>query len=139
MTDFALDLTQYHFKRERGDIVVYGTWMGKELDPVLVLVPAKRVGRVIPCVIPISSSWQWSRIIGDELHCIRTAGAFASLLGLDSLSKSTVYRIMGIIQDELIDVLAMPIKPTTEFVAADAIRTDHDTGKVTHQEIIDRV
>ncbi|HEJ7283122.1 DNA methyltransferase [Serratia phage Parlo] len=139
ITGIALDLTQYHFKRDRGDITVFGTWYGKELEPVLVLMPTRSVSRPYPCVVTLQTAWMWSKAHGDEAHRLQMAGTFAAFLGLDPLSKQQVYRIISIIQDELIDVLGMPMKPVTEFVAADAIHTDHETGKVYHREIIDRV
>lgn len=139
ITEIALDLTQYHFKRDRGDITVFGTWFGKELEPVLVLMPTRSVSRPYPCVVTLQTAWMWSKSHGDEAHRLQMAGTFAAFLGLDPLSKRVVYRIISIIQDELIDVLGMPLKPVTEFVAADAIHTDHETGKVIHREIIDRV
>lgn len=139
ITEIALDLTQYHFKRDRGDITVFGTWFGKELEPVLVLMPTRSVSRPHPCVVTLKTAWLWSPKHGDMAHMLEFAGTFAAFLGFDPLNKKQVFRIISIIQDELIDVLGMPLKPVTEFVAADAIHTDHATGKVIHREIIDRV
>lgn len=141
MTQYALDLSQYHRRFERGDITVYLTWFGGKHKPVMVLVNTNRLGgdNCVPVVIPQENAWLWTEEKGDPQEAARSAFVFAHALDLDVHNRITLIRIASTIRDLIDDLVMMPPKPTTEIVVADAIRTDRNTGKVTHQEIIDRV
>lgn len=137
MSKYALDLTQNAWKRQHGDITVYGTWYGEHLKPCIVLVPAHRQ-IVKPCVVLLDNAWMWSEEIGEPGHCARTAMVFAEYLGLDHLSAMTVQRIASIIRDSLSDLIGIKPKPTDNIVVADALWTDTD-GKRRHAEVTERV
>lgn len=139
-TRIALDLTKYAFRRQHGDITVYGTWFGDRQRPVLVLVPTHRLSfdKTTPCVIPLENAWKWSEEAGDPRDAVQTAFKFAELLGLDGFNRFTVMRILSIVRDELGELLKIPPKPTESQVVADAFRTDVN-GKVTHTEIREHV
>lgn len=141
MTQIALDLTQYHRRFERGDITVYLTWFGGKHKPVMVLVNTHRLGtnNCVPVVIPQENAWIWSEEHGSAAEAAKSAFVFASALDLDRYNRITLIRIASTVRDLIDDLVQMPVKPTTEVVVADAFRTDRNTGKVTHQEIIDRV
>lgn len=141
MTQIALDLTKYHRRFERGDITVYLTWFGGKHKPVMVLVNTHRLGtdNCVPVVIPQENAWIWSEEHGSAAEAAKSAFVFASALDLDRYNRITLIRIASTVRDLIDDLVQMPVKPTTEVVVADAFRTDRNTGKVTHQEIIDRV
>lgn len=141
MSEIALDLTQYHTRRRHGDITVFTTWMGNENKPVMVLVPAlfEIMQYVSPNVIPLENAWAWTEEMGDPRHCARACFTFAPSLNLDPYNPISLMRIASAVREELSELLRMPLKQTERMVVADAIRTDHDTGKVTHREITDNV
>lgn len=141
MTQIALDLTQYHRRFERGDITAFLTWFGGKHKPVMVLVNTHRLGgdNCVPVVIPQENAWIWTEEKGDAKEAAKSAFVFAHALELDPYNRITLIRIASTIRDYIDDLVMMPPKPTTEIVVADAFRTDRNTGKVTHQEIIDRV
>jgi len=141
MTQLALDLTQYHRRFERGDITVYLTWFGGKHKPVMVLVNTHRLGtdNCVPVVIPQENAWIWSEEHGSAAEAAKSAFVFATALDMDRYNRITLIRIASIVRDLIDDLVQMPVKPTNEVVVADAFRTDRNTGKVTHQEIIDRV
>jgi hypothetical protein len=141
MTQLALDLTQYHRRYERGDITVFLTWFGGKHKPVMVLVNANALGtdQCLPAVIPQENAWIWSEEHGSAKEAARSAFVFATAMGLSRYNQITLIRITSVIRDYIDDLVQMPVKPTSEVVVADAFRTDRETGKVTHQEIISRV
>lgn len=111
----ALDLTRYHFKRELGDITLFGTWFlasDSGPKPCLVLLPTgKQNQHGIPCVVPQNQAWVWSEAIGDARRAAQTAYTFAEHLGLDSNNPSNVFRIRSIIHDHILDLLHIPPMP----------------------------
>ena len=148
MTRIALDLTQSHFIKERGDLTLYGSWYGEQRRPCLAVLPTNREG--IPLVIELKDAWKWNPddkdvpglliIPGRESQpesSARLIGAFLYANGYDS-NSITAMRVLSLIHDHLGDLLAMPPKPTTLQVVADAFRTD-ENGKVHHQEIREHV
>lgn len=137
----SLDLTRYAWKRELGDITVYGTWFGAEQDPALVLVPTMRQSwqKTTPCVVPLTNAWKWDEFTGDPAGCARTCVQFAGFLGFNPMSSMTVQRIASIIRDHLGDLLHIPPKPTEQrIVVADAFLTD-EAGKTRHVEVSENV
>lgn len=137
----ALDLTRYAFKRTFGDITAYGTWYGKEHDPVLVLIPTYRQSheKTTPCVVPLTNAWKWDEMMGDPEGCAHTCVKFASLMGFDPLSRITAQRIASIIRDNIGDLLHIPPKPVEHMeVVADAFMTD-ESGKTKHLEVSEHV
>ena len=136
---FALDLTRYHERFQHGDLAVFMTWMGDELAPCLVIVPAYYEGheKVTPCVVPQRAAWIWSEAFGEGDHCARTSHQFCNHLRI-SPDPMACIRITSIIRDHISDLLAIPPAPFERVVVADAIRTD-STGKQHHTEVKDRV
>lgn len=135
-----LDLTQSHFVKARGDLTLYGSWFGDSLRPCLVVLPTFRT-RGVPLVVEIDTAYRWNPDDPD-VSPRAAAGLVMQFLyanGMDYTNVITHQRVLSLIHDHLHDLLTMPVKPTTTVVVADAFRTDIDTGKTTHQEIVKRV
>ncbi len=139
MTHFDLDLTQSHFVKTRGDLTLYGSWYGERLRPCLVVLPAFKAGT--PLVVELDSAFRWNP---DDPEVSPRASAamvmqFLQANGMDYVNGITHMRVLSLIHDHLGDLVKMPVKPLKTVVVGDAFRTDTDTGKVTHQEIVKRV
>lgn len=139
---FDLDLTQSHFVKTRGDLTLYGCWFGEDaLRPCLVVMPTFR-SRGVPLVVEVDSAYKWNpddRDV-DPRGAARLVMEFLRRNGMDSGNAFTHMRVMSLIHDHLHDLLTIPPKPTTDLVVvADAFRTDTDTGKTIHTEIVKRV
>ena len=134
-----LDLTQSAFVKSRGDLTLYGCWHGERLRPCLVLTRTNHRG--VPLVIELDSAWKWNPDDPDAnpRMVVPMIIAFLSRNGLDATNPMTHARVLSFIHDHLGDLISMPVKPTSNVVVADAFRTDHDTGKITHSEIVKRV
>ena len=139
MEHYDLDLTQSAFVKSRGDLTLYGCWHGKRLRPCLVVMPAHKVG--VPLVVELDTAYKWNPddMQADPRKVAPLIMQFLSKNGMDYANVFTHHRVLGFVQDHLGDLLMMPVKPLNTVVVADAFRTDHDTGKSTHQEIIKRV
>ena len=127
----ALDLTRYHWRHERGDLVVYGSWWLADDSgprPCLVLLPIRRQSweKAKPAVVLIDQAWVWSDI-GDGARAARMAYEFAIGLGLDERNPNTLIRIRSIIADHIGDLLMMPPMP------AEMVRVE-TTGEMTIAE-----
>lgn len=141
----AIDLTRVHFTHLRGDLLVSGTWLERNLvgvapEPCLVITRAhNRIGfeRSTPCVVPISTAWAWDENIGSPRHCARTSAAFVRQLDLLDSVQSCI-RIAALIREHIGDLLSIPPKARENIVVADAIRRDAD-GREHHSEVIERV
>lgn len=143
MTKHALDLTQNHFCKTRGDLTLYGTWFGEKNRPCLVVVPTHRQSYLTcrPMVIEVDDAWKWNPDDPDAMPEVNAlmVQSFLDQNSMDFANGFTCMRVVSLIHDHLGDLLSIPPKPTTEIVVGDAIQTDHDTGKVTTREIIERV
>lgn len=139
----ALDLTQSHFCKARGDLTLYGTWFGDKRRPCLVVVPTFRQNYLTckPLVVCIDDAWKWNPDDPDAMPEINAlmVQSFLDQNGFDMTNTFTMMRVVSFIHDHLGDLLRIPPKPVSEIVVADAAQTDHATGKVTTREIIDRV
>lgn len=134
-----LDLARRHFRREKGDITVYGTWFGRYQEPALVLVPRyRRAEDIIPCVVPLKRAWVWSESIGDPKQVADTAFDFCIALGLSPYEPANFLRIVDIVRDHLGDLLTIPPKPREYRAVADAIIVESD-GKTREHEVLDDV
>lgn len=136
----VLDLTKYAFKKEAGEITLFGTWYGPESKPVLVLVPTLLFGRhiITPCVVPLINAWLWSREHGDPVYVARESYNIARKLGLTENNMYTCMKITTLIQDHIDALKNMPLKQSERAVVADAFHTD-EYGKVRHVEVIENV
>lgn len=137
----TIDLTRHHKVFSRGDIIVWMTWIQLTGRPAMVLTPKEAVinhERVIPCIIPIDMAYRWSREHWFEVDTIRQAQRFLSALGFNPHNKKTILKLLGIVNDYLPDLLAMPPMPEeTSEIAAEALITDNATGKTVLKEIRD--
>lgn len=134
---FALDLTKSHFRRQYGNLTLYGSWFGKKRSPVLVLLPANRehFSNATPCVIPLASAYKWAGDPDFALDNAHDSFRFALALNLDAHNPFTLSRITTIIRDNIGDLLLMPPYPESErAVVADATITDVD-GRTRDNEI----
>lgn len=120
---YALDLTHYHFVKQRGDITIYGTWVGEDVadsEPCLALVPTHSRGRVTPCCVALSSAWKYD----EPSYMLSMAMHFNRALGFAD-SMSSVHRVATAIHDHLQDLIEMPPRPVrSERAAADAVITE---------------
>lgn len=134
-----LDLTQSAFVKTRGDLTLYGCWHGERLRPCLVVTRTNKRG--VPLVIELDSAWKWNPDDPDAnpRMVVPMIVAFLQKNGMDGINAMTHMRVLSLIHDHLGDLIRMPLKPTSNVVVADAFRTDHDTGKTIHQEIVKRV
>lgn len=140
MEHYDLDLTQSAFEKVRGDLTLFGCWFGQKLRPCLVVIPTVSSSPK-PLVITIDTAWKWNPddpdvSIADNAQLVMR---FLAMNGMDYSNPMTHMRVISLVHDHLGDLLRMPAKPLNTVVVADAIRTDRDTGKTTHQEIIKRV
>lgn len=139
MTNFDLDLTQAHFEKTRGDLKLYGCWFGEKLRPCLVVMPTHRAGT--PLVIELDTAYRWNPDDPDVSPRAAAAMVMRFLIanGMDGTNAITHQRVISLIHDHLGDLIEMPMKPLNTVVVGDAFRTDTDTGKTTHTEIVKRV
>jgi hypothetical protein len=137
----AFDLNIYHRRYDHSAIVVWITWDRATGEPVMVLTPnTDRPGheRVIPCVVPLSTSWMWTEEVGDARHCATVAPIFVSNLGLNPNSPRHVYGVLSTIRGHLEDlVMCPPIPAEDRSKAAEMLITNNETETVTHREVSD--
>jgi hypothetical protein len=141
-----LDLTRSHFTRDYGSITLYGTWFRRDdtFSPCLTLVPSGAETRngLIPCVVTLSRAYIWSDRpgIGEPEEAARIAIQFAEYLGFNSSNMSTVFKIVGIIQDNIGELFKIPpyTPPDSESVGIAVVR-NLETGSATETEIFDDV
>lgn len=136
MAGHILDLEQNHFVKQRGDITVYGTWVGENLsesEPCLVLVPTYRMGTK-PCCVALSSAYKYD----DPIYLANASRRFNEALGFED-SSTRVVKVASAIVEHLGDLIAMPPKPKSESkYVAEATLTD-DSGRSRSFEIIEDV
>jgi len=140
----ALDLSICHATFFVRGITVRITWLrGEEgWNPCIALTPARDMASagIVPCVVPISNAWMWSAGAGIEglRESMIVAALFADNLGMSSLNPSDVFRVRGIVEDHLYDLLTCPPRPAiAERVVADLVVSDNDTGRVYGTEVMD--
>lgn len=138
MTGHVLDLTRYHFRRDLGDVTLYGTWVGETMDesePCLVLVPASRrvsYEHTKPCCVALSSAYLYD----DPRYLLARSMEFNKAMGFTD-DMLHVYKLAEIIHGHLQDLIEMPPKPVERaYEAADAIVTD-SSGRTSSAVIMD--
>lgn len=141
MADHVLDLTQYHFMHQRGDLTIYGTWYGNQHQQCLVIVPSFRVEKCRPLIIDVDDAWKWNPEDPQSMPGLNRlyVNSFLDQNNMDAGNTFTAMKVVTLVHDHLGDLLHIPPKSTVGVVVADAIRTDHDTGKEHHSEVIDHV
>lgn len=114
----AIDLTRHAWKRELGDLTLYGTWLYNEAqedtEPCLVIIPTYRTVGFKPCCIALSSAFQYN----DPRYLAQAAAVFAENLGFDTLTSA--HRLANLIYDHLGDLVTMPNDPSTAIVVGEA-------------------
>lgn len=142
----ALDLTRYHWRHQRSDLTVYGTWwLAEDSGPkaCLVLTSVHNQGRrAPPCVVLLDQAWMWSEEIGDPVRAAKVAVSFVDALGLTPDVKSA-FRVRSIIVDHLHDLLTLPPMPDAMRVKAvlgeAKIKSREGGETIRHEEYIERV
>jgi len=124
----AIDLTRFHFKRELGDITIFGTWLYNNEDddsePCLVLLPTFRHRGVKPPVIALSAAHRYN----DARYLAQSMPVILQSLGFqDSLTQAN--RIAELIHSHLPDLVAMPNDPTEAVVVGHANIYDQTGSK----------
>lgn len=115
----AIDLTRYHFKRDLGDLTIYGTWLFNEdqedTEPCLVVIPRYRTVGFRPIVVALSAAYKYN----NPQYLAQVAGLFAESLGFeDDLTRARTVATM--IWDHLLDLLSMPLDPSVGVVVGEA-------------------
>lgn len=114
----AIDLTRHAFKREVGELALYGSWVYNEdqedYEPALIVINALNPRRFKPCVVALSAAWKYN----DPVYMAHVAKEFVHLLGLQD-SMTMAYKVAMLIEDNLGDLLTMPPNPTDKVVVAD--------------------
>lgn len=118
MTQPALDLTRYHWRKEVHDLMIYGTWIfnddQEDTEPALVILPRYRRGQ--PVAIALSSAFKYN----SPRYLAQAAAHFADKLGFES-SMTNAHRIAMLIDDHLGDLLKMPVDPTAAVQVGEAV------------------
>lgn len=132
----ALDLTRYAFKRELGDITIFGTWLydneTEDSEPCLALLPTFRHRGVKPCVIALSSAFKYN----DPQYMAHTTRVILKNLGFQE-SLTQAHRIADLVLDHLPDLIRMPHDPTEAVVVGHAEINDQGIKKTV--EVLDHV
>ena len=116
----AIDLTFHAFRREKGQLAMYGTWLYNEdqesHEPALVVVNAANPRKFPPCVIALSAAYKYN----EPEYLAAVCKEMVPLMGLQD-DMRTAYEVALFIEDSLGDLLTMPPMPTKEVVVADAL------------------
>ena len=120
MRNHAIDLSRYHFKRELGDLTLYGTWLfnadQEDTEPAIVIVPTfRKLNGSKPIAIALSSAFKYN----DPRYLVHVAAVFAKQLGFED-SMTTTHKLATVIHDHLLDLIKMPVEPTTAVEAGEA-------------------
>lgn len=141
----ALDLSVYAFRRELGDITIYGTWLHPLEDdgePCIALVPTFR--RLIdvrgdnatvyakPCVIALSAAYKYD----DPRYLLVAARGAAETMGFED-SMSRTHKIAEAIHGSLLDLIKMPPRPIISSQAVADLTIRDSEGRTHHTEIIE--
>lgn len=125
----ALDLRFTHFEHVHSGILVIGTWLmdgdGKS-GPCMVLLDAMRRverKRTIPCVIPLTHMYLWTREEGDPEHVATTIMEWmiSGALPGQPHNQADVRRIFDAVQSRLRDLWSMPPMPVGAAVKHGAV------------------
>jgi hypothetical protein len=119
MSQFALDLTRYQWRKEVHDLMIYGTWLynddQEDTEPALVILPRYRTGAK-PVAIALSSAFKYN----NPRYLAQAASVFAVQLGFED-SMTNAHRIATLIDDHLLDLIKMPVDPTEAVQVGEAV------------------
>lgn len=137
-----IDLTRVHFQRQKGQIMVYGTWYlggyGTIPRPCLVLanVLAMPPAAMLGCVL-LDDAHLWSEEVGDPQYAAVTSFNMARRMGLNVADIGEPMKVATAIRDHLSDLISIPPMPPSErVVVADATMVD-ESGRTIVSEILD--
>lgn len=115
----AIDLTRYQWKRDVGDLTIFGTWLYNEdqedTEPCLVVIPRFRLNGVKPFVLALSAAFRYN----DPRYLARVVATIATGLGFEG-SMTKAHQIASVIHDHLPDLLNMPLDPSVAVVVGEA-------------------
>lgn len=131
-----LDLTRHYFKRDLGDITVFGVWVPlpdshDDVEPALALVPRYRIVQM-PVVVCLSAAYRYD----NPVYMAQKSHEFCKALGFEP-GISTSLKIANIINDHMSDLISMPPEPTETVVVGEAKVTNHANGTHRTAEILD--
>lgn len=130
----AIDLTRHAFKRELGDIAIFGTWLynadQEDTEPCLVIIPRFRTMGYKPAVIALSAAFRYN----SPRYLARASAIFARNLGFEDMV--TAHKIANLIYDHLGDLVTMPNDPQQAIVVGEASVNLGD-GRTRTVEVLD--
>lgn len=131
----AIDLARYHFKRDRGDMTIYGTWLynhdQEDTEPALVILPRYRLNGAVPCCVALSAAFKYN----NPRYLAHAARHFAKTMGFED-EMSRVRKVAEFIHDHMLDLLKMPVDPTEAVVVGEA-KVDLGNGRKRTVEFLD--
>lgn len=131
----AIDLTRTHFRRDLGDLSIFGTWVHnddqEDTEPCLVVLPRYRLNGAVPCVIALSAAFKYN----NPRYLAHASRFFAAQLGFED-EMTTVRKIATLIHDHMLDLLSMPLDPTEAVVIGEA-SVDLGDGRRKTVEVLD--
>ena len=116
MTKPALDLNEYHFTRDLGELTLFGTWITIDEEdgpePCLAIVRTHHMGRdrIKPCVVVLNDAWRYDDPKSGHRHLLNTAVSFAKVLGYAN-NMTNVHKVADVIHSHLLDLIKMPPAP----------------------------
>jgi len=126
----AIDLTRHAFMREWKDLVIFGSWIHnddqEDDEPALVIVPRYRRRGYLPVCIALSAAYKYN----SPKYLARASQQFCHSLGFED-SMANANKIAEAIHSHLLDLLSMPISPTTAIIMGEASMTMVDGVKRT--------
>jgi hypothetical protein len=149
-THHCLNLNVFAWRKRRGPVEMFGTWFrdpGEPMrgpQPCIAMVPAvrHRSRPIAPVIIPTDSAFKYAEDGADKQtaeDAALLAMHFCAPLGL-SLDRKNVLWLLSFIRDHVGDLVQMPPRPpVNQYVGADLLITDHETGQTTEAEILDDV
>lgn len=123
--------------REWKDLVVFGSWLHNEDqeddEPCLVIVPRYRQHGYMPVVIALSAAYRYN----SPKYLAQASRQFCKSLDFED-SISNCNKIAEAIHSHLLDLLKMPVSPTSSIVIGEANMVMGD-GSKRKVEIMDHV
>lgn len=140
----VLNLARYHRQFSHGDLTVFLTWHGTDLEECIVLVPTFKFGmgqEFMPAVFLLSNISIYAEgYLGDVTEAIWNLRIAAAGLGMDD-SPTSIMRLRSIVAEHINDLMLMPPERPreNEEVRGVIVATDRETGKSSETEIRDDV
>ncbi len=130
-----LDLSRHHFKRDVGDLTIYGVWIPSadsddDSEPALAIIPRYRRIKA-PCVIALSAVYKYD----DPRYLAHASHIFCESLGIEQ-NIGNAMKVANLINDHLSDLISMPPEPL-EAVSVGTGRVIHANGSYRTANIFD--